>query len=205
MGFGGCTRDSSGNWSLDGGDVLTSELKAISTWLNLLLIDDSQERSKIIIETDSSTAINLIKYNYSNHHPMRKILQLCRHLLTKLQDYTFVKDSRDQNKCADKLAKDGRVKCLPLIVYDTVPDIVLQIYNEDKPPLTPWLFICTLALFFCSLLLFVTQLNPLPIIMPLLIFIAMRMLYLILNLLSPWLFHSVLWMLLLMLVPPHLL
>lgn len=43
MGIGGCIRDSSGNWikgfsqSLDDGDALTSELKAILTGLNLFL------------------------------------------------------------------------------------------------------------------------------------------------------------------------
>lgn len=69
------------------GDAQTAELRAIETGLKTLPIQ--LFRSKIIIETDSTTAIDLILYNYSNQHPMRNILLNCRHLLSNLGDYLF--------------------------------------------------------------------------------------------------------------------
>lgn len=137
MGLGGCLRDSFGSWirgfsqSLEGGDALTAELKAISTGLQFLIRDNDQQHSKLVIETDSTAAINLILHDHTNRHPLRNTLHLCRHLLSKLQDHSFVKGSREHNKCVDKLAKDGRLKCLPLTIYDIVPDVIIPLYNAN--------------------------------------------------------------------------
>lgn len=121
IGIGGCLRDSSRNWIrgfsqfFGEGDTLTAKLKAISTGLNLLLLD-IQQRSKIAIETDSITAINLIMYNFSNQHPMRNILQLCRHSLTrevenKTNVLTNLPEIEERNVCLSLSMMESQIMC----------------------------------------------------------------------------------------------
>lgn len=136
-GIDGCLRDASGSW-LKGfsqytgeGDTLKAELWAIM--LGLDIISQMPLQSQTIIETDSSTTIELILHILTNHHPLRTIIQNCRYLFSNLEGCKLVKGSMKQNRCADKLAKEGRKFQLPLTIFDEVPDFILLQYHEDKP------------------------------------------------------------------------
>lgn len=92
MGVGGCLRDVSGCWIkgfsqyIGEGTALKAELWAIMLGLQIA--------SHIEIETDCSTAMDIILHASTNHHPMGTIINNCRFLLFKLENYRLSKGSR---------------------------------------------------------------------------------------------------------------
>lgn len=65
-------------------------------------------------------------------HSLDSLIQNCKLLLSRLVDFMVFKTKRHQNRCADTLAKEGRIKRVPLTIYNDVPDFVLLIYNQEK-------------------------------------------------------------------------
>lgn len=112
------------------GDTLRAELWAIL--LGLKLASQLPHISKIVVETDSSQAVDLVLHITSDFHPLGTIIEKCRFLLSKFKDYMIFKVGRHQNRCVDILAKEGRKKKLPLIIYDEAPDFILDQYHEDR-------------------------------------------------------------------------
>lgn len=136
MGVGGCLRDTTGNWILGFakyvslGGALESELRAILTGLEI--ITTLPYHCNIVIETESSTTVSLLNHGKSDHHPLANLIDNYRRLLSKINNYQIVKADKKQNICANLLAKEGRKRKLPLTIFNCVPNITLQQYNNEK-------------------------------------------------------------------------
>lgn len=125
-----------GNWILGyskfigSGIALHVELWAILIGLNLAYEHDSN--CKIIIESDSSQAMDLLLNYSSAFHPLDSIVLDCRYLLSSLQDYKVVKIARQQNSLANALANKGRKDRLPLAIYQNISMHVLHLHRVDN-------------------------------------------------------------------------
>lgn len=112
MGVGECLRDATGLWIMGfdhyigEGTALEVELWAIM--LGLKIISQLPNISRTVIETDSSSAIELVLHASPDHHLIGTIINNYRYLLSKLEDYRLIKGSREQKRCANSLAKEGR-------------------------------------------------------------------------------------------------
>lgn len=111
MGVGRCLRNDAGTWitgfsQINGeGNALEAKLWAIM--IRLKLLSQMSPHSRVIVASDSSTAIDIIVHAIPDHHPMETIINNCRYLFSELEDYMFVKGSIHQNGCANLLAKEG--------------------------------------------------------------------------------------------------
>lgn len=112
------------------GGALEAELKAIH--LGLEIITGLPQISNTVIESDSSEAVKLLLHDFPNCHPYAIVIENCKCLLSKLRNYQILKVSRQQNACADILAKEGRKRKLPLTVYHEVPQMVVRQYQNDR-------------------------------------------------------------------------
>lgn len=136
MRIGGCLRDDTGHWIFDysqnkgRGSALEAKLTALMIGLDISI--QHHHLRKGIIKTDSSIVINLLQHHSTNHHPLGNIIDFYRYLLSKLEAYLLIKESRYQNRCADGLAKKGRHGDFNLQIYDDTPDFIQQFYLSDK-------------------------------------------------------------------------
>lgn len=141
MGAGGCLRDEMSSWLagfakfLGLGNALQYELWAI--WLGLVLLTQSFPDSKFQIETNSFQATDLLLQCNTVTHSLDSLIQNYRLLLSRLSDFKVIKAKRMQNRCEDLLAKEGRTKRLPLIIYNDVPNLVSLIYIQEKSNPSP--------------------------------------------------------------------
>lgn len=109
----GCLRDASRNqilgYSSFSGeeDVLLAELKSIHQ--GLLLTSQVSHVRNVIVESDSSQCIFLLEHCNSDFHPFGTIIENCKLILSNLKAYIFQKSSRQQNRCTDLLAKEGKL------------------------------------------------------------------------------------------------
>ncbi|KAI4313573.1 hypothetical protein L6164_026538 [Bauhinia variegata] len=135
-GCGGVYRDAKGNWlygfskKLVYSNLTTAEIEAIYTGLKV-----AWERGykKIIIESDSTAAVDHVVKGVSSYHSLAEPVNKAREYLNKYWkkikiDYL----PRDYNKVAEKLAAAshdvlvGRLK-----PYDDVPDFCSKFHSDD--------------------------------------------------------------------------
>lgn len=137
LGVGGCLRDDQGNWIIvfakhvGNGSVLQAELLAIFLGLNIAL--QISRNSKIKIETDSSQAVNLLSSYSNSFHSLDSLIINCRYILSKLSNYKIRKIARQQNACADALAKKSLEK-LPLTLFSGIPEQILHSKRNFMAP-----------------------------------------------------------------------
>ncbi|KAI4313582.1 hypothetical protein L6164_026547 [Bauhinia variegata] len=107
-GCGGVYRDEQGNWlygfskKLVYSDLTTAEIEAIYTGLKV-----AWERGykKIILESDSTAAVDLVNKGVSSGHSLAEPVNQAREYLNKdWKEIKIVYLPRDYNKVADKLA-----------------------------------------------------------------------------------------------------
>lgn len=145
-----CLRDTPGSWikgfskSIGKGNVLQVEIWAI--FLGLHIATQTNDAIKLVVEIDSKQTSDLLLHQNTIHHPLDTLVSNCRYLLSSFSDYKIKKISRQQNFCADALAKEGRSKNLELTIYDEPPQFILHLYHLDKAGI--WL---EDALGYCSL------------------------------------------------------
>ncbi|KAI4313578.1 hypothetical protein L6164_026543 [Bauhinia variegata] len=135
-GCGGVYRDAKGNWlygfskKLVYSNLTTAEIEAIYTGLKV-----AWERGykKIIIESDSTAAVDHVVKGVSSYHSLAEPVNKAREYLNK--DWKKIKIDylpRDYNKVAEKLAAAshdvlvGRLK-----PYDDVPDFCSKFHSDD--------------------------------------------------------------------------
>ncbi|PNX73497.1 ribonuclease H [Trifolium pratense] len=123
-GFGGVLRDSNGNWLLGfSGFIgistsLCAELHAI---LNGLKIAQAEGFRNIIIESDSTLAVNFACHRTSQLHPYAPLIQQIRHLHRVDWNVSFHRTLREGNECADWLAKTGASSNDTLKIWNSCP------------------------------------------------------------------------------------
>lgn len=129
LGVGDYFRNSSRVWLygfskfIRSGEVIQRDLWAI--FLGLQLASNVPFLSKIEIETDSSKVIKLFHSHFA-FHPLTTLIENCKSLLFEFEDWKLTKIARNQNKCADVLAKEGRKEKLSLSTYDAPPNFVIH-------------------------------------------------------------------------------
>ncbi|KAF2322316.1 hypothetical protein GH714_011110 [Hevea brasiliensis] len=108
---GGLLRDASSNWLLGFGfnigetSVLAAELIGISFGLQLAWLNGFR---RVIVESDSLKAVKLINNERDiSLHPLAALIQDCRRLMKMDWDCYLSHIYREQNFCADSLAKQS--------------------------------------------------------------------------------------------------
>lgn len=84
---------------------------------------------KVEVEMNNQELFHLM-INEDNLFTLFLLLN-CRHLLSKLEAYKVCKIKREQNTCADCLAKEARMASLLLRTYARPPLFVPQVYMAD--------------------------------------------------------------------------
>ncbi|KAF2322315.1 hypothetical protein GH714_011106 [Hevea brasiliensis] len=133
---GGLLRDASSNWLLGFGfnigetSVLAAELIGISFGLQLAWLNGFR---RVIVESDSLKAVKLINNERDiSLHPLA-LIQDCRRLMKMDWDCYLSHIYREQNFCADSLAKQSHgLQIQELAVWDSPPWKVLRFLNDDK-------------------------------------------------------------------------
>ena len=109
--FGGILRDNDGTWiwgfagAFPTADALEAELMAIRTDLHVLL---DKRISRVLIETDSSQAVNLFHGHPEDTHPLLLTILDYKRIHTQLWSSPILYTPRTCNTCAHLLASLGR-------------------------------------------------------------------------------------------------
>lgn len=135
IGSGGLLRNHDGNWiagfsSFDGsGNALKAEL--LGLYHGLSLIQDMGLLS-VSIETDCLEMVSLIK-DHSHHaqHPFADILQLITNIMSSNRLFSLHHVLREQNACADHLAKLGS-SGTGFNRWDNPPESLVQLLLIDS-------------------------------------------------------------------------
>lgn len=86
-----------------------------------------------MIEIDCQVIFLLITQNNNGLNPLATMLLNFRQLLQFFEAYDLKKISREQNSCADTMAKDSRTNMLPLRTYSSPPHFAYKsICNRRK-------------------------------------------------------------------------
>ncbi|KAF7817750.1 hypothetical protein G2W53_023205 [Senna tora] len=131
---GGVIRDAESRWivgfakNLSKGNVLLAEL-----WGIRLGIQTATDNGLfyITLESDSLVAINMIKGNTSNSHPLYPMVVVIRRMLESLEEVSLVHVSRNANKVADAMAKQGHLLPFGDFLYEEPPVFSSIAYQED--------------------------------------------------------------------------
>ncbi|KAF7833187.1 putative ribonuclease H protein At1g65750 family [Senna tora] len=126
---GGTIRDTTGNWwcefiaNLGSASVLSAELWGIFHGLKTAW---EQRFRKVILESDSSLAINHVKSNNTRDNSVHPVAYNIKTLLNNRWDVQLKKISRSANSCADVLAEKGLLMHRGFVLLATPPPYVLQ-------------------------------------------------------------------------------
>ncbi|KAF7814603.1 reverse transcriptase [Senna tora] len=135
IGGGRLIRDSNGNWIhgfikfLGEGNSLLAELWAICEGLNLA---KHLGCIRIIVETDSSVAVNLINSKEcGNLNHFAALISVCRASLLDFSEAKVVHAHREGNACADILAKRAVRLKSSLMYFGTLPPCISTAFQAD--------------------------------------------------------------------------
>ncbi|KAF7832197.1 reverse transcriptase [Senna tora] len=135
MAAAGIIRDYNGNWvsgfskHLGFGNSFKAEVWAIA--LGIKLAKDLQ-CGKLIVKSDSLTAINLISDgNLSLSHAMGALIQFCRSTLRAFSEFQICHTLREGNMFADVLAKQTNLSVGPLVVHNSIPSFLKACFIAD--------------------------------------------------------------------------
>lgn len=85
----------------------------------------------VIIESDSSIAVNLVNERAPENHPQRNFINDAKSLLTSTEA-TLNHIYREGNECADHLAKMGAEQDEILILIDGMPMSIREFIIRDS-------------------------------------------------------------------------
>ncbi|KAF7821907.1 reverse transcriptase [Senna tora] len=132
---GGLIRDSLGNWIhgftkfFGQGNSILAELCAIYEGLNLA---KSLHCEKLIVETDSLSAVNLISQNVcGNLHYLSTLIHNCKATLSAFSEVELCHIHREGNACADLWAKKALMENRPLLYFDSMPSFLSSCFMAD--------------------------------------------------------------------------
>ncbi|XP_019185281.1 PREDICTED: uncharacterized protein LOC109180248 [Ipomoea nil] len=119
--IGACSIDAAEAWAL---------LKGIQLAASLRL-------ERVCFETDSLNIVKAINQNGTVDNVTRNILHACSRELNKIAMWTISFAPREQNRAADCLAKEFN-HSNGLKIFDTTPEVISQILEEDRVGLPVW-------------------------------------------------------------------
>ena len=123
---GGLLRDSAGQWvvgfakSISVSSSIITELWALRDGLGLCL-----ERGIFAVEIklDASATISLVSSNVNTNGDLSGLVDDCRELLLRLPQVKLSHCFREENFCADALAKLGSASAVSSLVFDSPPPL----------------------------------------------------------------------------------
>ena len=83
-----------------------------------------------IVEVDSTNVVNLLKRDDFDNHPLRTLIQDCKFIMDKFK-LTIMHTLREDNMCADAMAKIGVNQLEKLEVFHHVPSVVKGLLEAD--------------------------------------------------------------------------
>ncbi|KAF7824601.1 putative ribonuclease H-like domain-containing protein [Senna tora] len=131
---GGVIRDAEKKWvmgfakNLGKGNVLLADLWGIRMGLQIAW---NNGLSTITIESDSLAAIKMIKGNTYESHPLYAITEDIKRMLISNGSVNLVHISRNANKVADTMAKQGHLLPFGDFLYEEPPIFSSIVYQED--------------------------------------------------------------------------
>lgn len=98
--------------------ITTAELKAILTGLKLLR---GKGYSKIVINSDSLTAVQMVQWGCSNLHPCFQLVKEIQDLMCRINECTISHTLREANQVVDAFAKFGLTLTMCSRIFDCLP------------------------------------------------------------------------------------
>ncbi|KAL5818299.1 hypothetical protein ACOSQ4_022141 [Xanthoceras sorbifolium] len=132
---GGIIRDDAKNWVLGfalnrgKGSIMDAELWGI--YEGLLLCWKAGFK-KIIVESDSKEAVDLINTNSNDNSPFLSIILGCKKLLEGDWSCSIIHTFREANRVADRLAKIGHTLKLGVTIFQVPPPCTILLLDEDQ-------------------------------------------------------------------------
>ncbi|XP_058181362.1 probable LRR receptor-like serine/threonine-protein kinase At1g56140 [Rhododendron vialii] len=133
-GFGGLFRDHTGDWIMGFygmrhfSSSLEAEMWSIYTGLKIIL---ERKLKNVTIESDSLTAVNLIKEGNPHNHPQSVLINEAHFIMAKtdtLIEHTY----RSANQCADHLARMGIEQMDELVFVMNMPISLREFVIRDR-------------------------------------------------------------------------
>ncbi|CAI0444675.1 unnamed protein product [Linum tenue] len=133
--IGGVARDPAGNWiagfytHVGHCSVLEAELKALRDGLSLIWV---LGYCKVLVHSDSSTAVNLILSEKELFHPLGMIIADCHIMLQKSWEIELSYRLREANIVADAMAELGHDCRSGERLWPSPPSSILQLVDLDR-------------------------------------------------------------------------
>ncbi|KAI8546611.1 hypothetical protein RHMOL_Rhmol07G0132400 [Rhododendron molle] len=133
-GFGGLFRDHKGDWIMGyyGMRTFSSSLEAeiwsIHKGLEIIL---ERKLRNVSIESDSLTAVNLIKEGNPSNHPLSVLINEAHYIMARTNtpiEHTY----RSTNQCADHLARMGIEQMERLVFVMNMPIAMREFVLRDS-------------------------------------------------------------------------
>lgn len=87
---------------------------------------------KLEIEINNQDIFYLITNSENDLHPFASLFDNCRHLIPNFEVARLQKIRREQNSCAESMAKEARKTSLTLKIFATPPIFALEAYSKDQ-------------------------------------------------------------------------
>ncbi|GLT46248.1 hypothetical protein SLA2020_200190 [Shorea laevis] len=131
---GGVIRDHLGRW-LSGFACkigFTSSLRA-ELWgiREGLLLAYQRNIRNLVVETDSSVAVQLLSHCVSSNHPLYSLILDCREILSRIPQTSIQHAYREANQCADALTTMAHSQPVDFVSFDCCPPGLLLLYETD--------------------------------------------------------------------------
>ncbi|XP_058203102.1 uncharacterized protein LOC131317581 [Rhododendron vialii] len=133
-GFGGLFRDHKGDWIMgfygrrNFSSSLEAEIWSIYKGLKIIL---ERKLKNVAIESDSLTAVNLIKEGNPSNHPQSVLINEAHFIMAKTNtpiEHTY----RSANQCADHLARMGVEQTDELVLVMDMPISMREFFLRDS-------------------------------------------------------------------------
>ena len=97
-----------------------------------LLLRRNLGYTNIVLETDSSCALNLIKLGVLVTHSYSSLIVAVRNLLSEDLNVDFIHIFREANRCANSLAKFGHRLSKGISFFDKLPSYISLDFLADS-------------------------------------------------------------------------
>lgn len=134
-GCGGVIRDSTGHWvagfkkCLGSGSVLSAELWGMVHGLELAW---AQGFRRVWLESDSLTAVTLVKNGCHHSHQFFSLIQRIQRLVNNNWQIRISHTHREGNRVADILAGEGVLSDISITVFTDPPSCCVNSLRDDQ-------------------------------------------------------------------------
>jgi hypothetical protein len=109
-------------------DILLAKL---TTLYQGLVLADSLNFNELAYYSDSLLTVNLIKQDLNHYHVYVVLIQNIRDLISS-RNYSLHHSLREDNQCADFMAKIGASNDVDLLIHSHPPEELLPLLHSDE-------------------------------------------------------------------------